>query len=64
MWRALDGAVRHVFTHFALELTVFVGAAESSSSPPENCRWAAAADMGKEGLPTLMQKVAIHAKVI
>ena len=63
-WSALEGAVRHVFTHFALELTVYVGAAKPRSRAPENCRWASAANIGKEGLPTLMQKVAIHAKII
>lgn len=63
-WRALPGKVEHVFTHFSLELTVFT--ARLAPPPPviENCRWAAAARLEDEGLPTLMRKVAAHAGLI
>ena len=57
-WRLIDGTVRHVFTHFSLELSVFVAATRSLAAPQENCRWAATADLSKQGLPTLMRKVA------
>jgi A/G-specific adenine glycosylase len=62
-WRPLPGAVSHSFTHFSLELTVFSG--HVAPPPPllENCRWAAARELGEEGLPTLMRKVAIHAEL-
>lgn len=63
-WRELPGKVEHVFTHFSLELTVF---ATTIAPPPpsiENCRWAASARLEREGLPTLMRKVAVHAGLI
>ena len=60
-WRPLTGAVRHVFTHFSLELTVFVADAPNGSTAPLGCRWAPLARLGQEGLPTLMRKVAEHA---
>lgn len=63
-WRALPGKVEHVFTHFSLELTVFVATIESPPPSIENCRWAAAARLEEEGLPTLMRKVAVHAGLI
>jgi A/G-specific adenine glycosylase len=63
-WRALPGAVSHVFTHFALELTVFSGHVAPPAPLLEDCRWAAARELVKEGLPTLMRKVAIHAELL
>ncbi len=63
-WRPLPGAVRHVFTHFSLELCVFAAEIAKPPSIGENCRWANACGMDKEGLPTLMRKVAVHAGLI
>ncbi len=59
-WRRLDGAVRHVFTHFSLELAVFVasGGAEAKGI------WASTATLHEQALPTLMRKVAVHAGLI
>jgi A/G-specific adenine glycosylase len=62
-WRALEHPVTHVFTHFALEATVFV-AHTRAKSPPLDCRWAARANLDKEGLPTLMRKAAAHAGLV
>jgi len=62
-WRALERPVTHVFTHFALEATVFV-AHTRAAAPPTDCRWAARADLDKEGLPTLMRKAAAHAGLV
>ncbi len=50
-WRRC-GSVRHVFTHFELELVVFH--AEIDRSPPDGHWWSA--DHGAEALPTLMKK--------
>lgn len=61
-WRALERPVSHVFTHFSLEMTVFV--ARTQAAAPANCRWAAAASLDKEGLPTLMRKAAECAGLI
>jgi len=62
-WREIEGGVRHVFTHFSLELTVFVADA-ASPEPAPGCRWTRAARLGEEALPTLMRKVAVHAGLI
>jgi A/G-specific adenine glycosylase len=62
-WRALDAPVTHVFTHFALDATVFV-AHTRAKAPPADCRWAARANLDKEGLPTLMRKAAVRAGLV
>jgi A/G-specific adenine glycosylase len=62
-WRALEQPVTHVFTHFALEATVFVAHTRAKSAPSD-CRWAARANLDKEGLPTLMRKAAAHAGLV
>ena len=61
-WRALDGRVRHVFTHFSLELAIFAAVdpggkfAESS-----DWRWTSKTRLADAPLPSLMRKVARHA---
>ena len=41
-WQRLPGAVRHVFTHFPLELTVFLGQGRRAAPPaPDGLRWTA-----------------------
>jgi len=62
-WREIEGRVRHVFTHFSLELMVFAAEATSPELAP-GCRWTRAARLGEEALPTLMRKVAVHAGLI
>ncbi len=56
-WRRTTGVVRHVFTHFPLELAVFVGRAGASESAPEGSRWTPRAELGGEPLPNVMKKV-------
>jgi len=58
-WRRLDGAVRHVFTHFSLELTVFVARGARASG-----LWTSTARLDEQALPALMRKVAVHAGLI
>ena len=60
-WKAASGEVEHVFTHFALKLTVFVGRAPKSCAAPEGARWALLAGLPGEALPSLMRKVARQA---
>ena len=60
-WRRIDGHVRHVFTHFPLELTVFVARVGESAAAPEEARWTPRGDLGGEALPNLMKKVLAHA---
>ncbi|MGD9657889.1 MAG: A/G-specific adenine glycosylase [Methylocystis sp.] len=62
-WRALERPVTHVFTHFALEATVFIAHTRARSAPSD-CRWAARANLDKEGLPTLMRKAAARAGLV
>src|SRR5262249_18578879 len=38
-WRRRAGVVTHVFTHFPLELTVFVGEVARGTSAPDGARW-------------------------
>ena len=58
-WRRLPGAVRHTFTHFSLELTVWAGAADAAGDI--NGLWCRAEQFGDYALPSVMKKVARHA---
>jgi A/G-specific adenine glycosylase len=54
-WR-LAGDIDHVFTHFALNLTVFVGKAPPGAEAPEGCRWLDETQMRIAALPSVMRK--------
>ncbi len=56
-WRKLPGLVRHVFTHFPLELSVYVGEVPARAAVPKDTRWTPIADLDGEALPSLMRKV-------
>jgi A/G-specific adenine glycosylase len=60
LWRRLPGAVRHVFTHFPLELTVYRAEVPRQAAAPAGMRWTAVAELGNEALPSLMRKVVAH----
>jgi A/G-specific adenine glycosylase len=60
-WRRLAGVVRHTFTHFPLELTVFVGTAPLATAAPDAMRWTPRAALAEEALPNVMKKVLAHA---
>jgi A/G-specific adenine glycosylase len=60
-WRRLAGMVRHVFTHFPLELAVYLAEVPANASAPTGMRWIAIAELGGEALPSLMRKVLAHA---
>lgn len=55
-WRWSDGVVRHVFTHFALELQV--AAATVRGRPLKDAEWVPLEKLGDAALPSVMQKVA------
>ncbi len=59
-WRKLAGVVRHVFTHFPLELTVYRSELPRQAAAPAGTRWTAIAQLGDEALPSLMRKVVAH----
>ncbi|RVU19464.1 A/G-specific adenine glycosylase [Methylobacterium oryzihabitans] len=60
-WKRLPGIVRHVFTHFPLELTVFHARVAAGTPAPEGMRFTPAADLAAEPLPGAMKKVLAHA---
>jgi A/G-specific adenine glycosylase len=59
-WRRKAGIVSHVFTHFPLELVVYVAIAAPRAKAPEGMRWVKIATLGEEALPNLMRKVVAH----
>lgn len=60
-WRRLPGVVRHVFTHFPLEVTVFHARLAADSQAPEGMRFTPRAELAQEPLPSVMKKVLAHA---
>jgi A/G-specific adenine glycosylase len=60
-WRRIPGVVRHVFTHFPLELSVYIAELPAKMPAPNNTRWTKISELGSEALPSLMRKVAAHA---
>lgn len=62
-WRRLPGVVTHVFTHFPLELVVYVSEVPTSTESPSGMRWVARADLPAEALPGVMRKVLAHAGI-
>lgn len=60
-WKRLPGTVRHVFTHFPLELTVFLARVAAGTAAPEGMRFTPRAALAEEPLPGAMKKVLAHA---
>jgi len=60
-WRRLPGTVQHVFTHFPLELRVFMTQAPRATPAPKGARWVKLGELPGEALPTVMRKVLAHA---
>ncbi len=64
-WDRLPGSVRHTFTHFNLELTVYAALVAASDAAaygrlPSDARWVAEDDIGDQALPSVMRKVIAH----
>jgi A/G-specific adenine glycosylase len=57
-WRKLPGKVRHTFTHFHVELSVWVAEVEDASL--SGARWVQRHDLATEALPTVMRKIVAH----
>ncbi|MEI4884449.1 NUDIX domain-containing protein, partial [Klebsiella pneumoniae] len=55
------GVVRHTFTHFPLELVVYLADIPARTAAPKGTRWVALSDIEREALPSLMRKVVAHA---
>lgn len=60
-WRRLPGTVRHVFTHFPLELTVLTAKVSASTQAPDGMRFTPRAALEEEPLPNVMKKALEHA---
>ncbi|GJE55397.1 MULTISPECIES: A/G-specific adenine glycosylase [Methylobacterium] len=60
-WKRLPGLVRHAFTHFPLELTVFAARVSLSTAPPPGMRFTPRRDLDEEPLPGVIKKVIAHA---
>jgi A/G-specific adenine glycosylase len=60
-WKRLDGVVRHTFTHFPLELTIFLARVPRGTPAPDDMRWTPRAALSQEALPGAMKKVLVHA---
>jgi A/G-specific adenine glycosylase len=59
-WRKLSGIVTHTFTHFPLELMVYVATVPAGACAPAGTRWVAATELAGEALPNVMRKVLAH----
>lgn len=62
-WRKLGGVVEHTFTHFHLELDVWVAEMleDGVLRDEGDYRWTKREDLAGEALPTVMRKVVAHA---
>jgi A/G-specific adenine glycosylase len=60
-WQRLPGIVRHVFTHFPLELTVLLAKVPKGTPAPDDMRWTPRKELHAEALPGVMKKVLAHA---
>ena len=56
-WMRLATPVEHVFTHFALRLTVERAEIASATLAPDAHWWAPADTLAEEALPSVMKKV-------
>jgi len=59
-WHRKAGVVTHVFTHFPLELVVYVADAQPRVRAPDGMRWVKIATLPDEALPNVMRKVLAH----
>jgi len=60
-WRRAIGVVRHVFTHFPLELMVFVANVPRMTQASNGAQWVSLGAIAGEALPNVMRKVLTHA---
>jgi len=57
-WKKRGGIVRHGFTHFELEIEVYV--AGVAKHPKADGRWVPRAQLSATALPTVMRKIVEH----
>ena len=56
-WKRVRDKVEHVFTHFALTLSIFRAELPKSTRAPEGARFVREDQLGQEALPSVMVKV-------
>jgi A/G-specific adenine glycosylase len=56
-YRKLDQEIAHAFTHFALQLEIYVAEVGEDRRAPNGYRWTLARDLDKEAFPGVMRKV-------
>jgi A/G-specific adenine glycosylase len=61
IWQKIPGIVRHVFTHFPLELTVYFARTPKKTRVPKGMRFVPLQALDEEALPSVMRKVIAHA---
>jgi A/G-specific adenine glycosylase len=59
-WHRKAGVVKHVFTHFPLQLVVYTANAPARARAPDGMRWVGIATLRDEALPNVMRKVIAH----
>jgi A/G-specific adenine glycosylase len=57
LWTRQPDIVRHVFTHFPLELIVYRATIPASTPAPPGMRWISSNEIAGEAFPTLFRKV-------
>lgn len=62
-WRRVPGVVRHTFTHFPLELTVYRAEVPPGTAAPEGARFLPLSEVAGEAFPNLMRKVLASAGI-
>jgi A/G-specific adenine glycosylase len=60
-WRRIPGTVKHVFTHFPLELDVYRAEHPGKNAAPAGTRWLPIEDLAGGAFPSVMRKVLAHA---
>ena len=63
-WKKRPGMVTHTFTHFHLEVTVWVASVDAMVLPEASFRWVPQSDVRGEALPTVMRKILAHGLMI
>ncbi|MER2520478.1 MAG: A/G-specific adenine glycosylase [Bdellovibrionales bacterium] len=58
IWHEIKPKVKHVFTHFDLEIAIAVGRLSAPCKPPYHCKWVAPQHLAQEALPSVMRKIA------
>ena len=61
-WKKRPGIVEHTFTHFHLEVTVWVAENVEAALPDVSYRWVPLSEVDVEALPTVMRKIIAHAR--